>query len=263
MAEATLFVSTIAPDAKPTAIYLDREQLGAGRAVRVDADAPNAVPQVSCGQVARSQWAVIANPDTDAERADGEVGEIWLHSDNIGKGYWGREHETELAFRNKLQSPLEHGSHAEGSAAGGLWFRTGDLGVYLDGELYITGRVKDLVIVDGRNHYPQDIEATVAEASTAVRSGFVAVFSVPANEVPGAATEDTCERLVIVAERAAGSGRAEQAPVAAAIRAAVSRRHTLAVADLRLVAAGAIPRTTSGKLARRACRAEYIAGVFG
>jgi acyl-CoA synthetase (AMP-forming)/AMP-acid ligase II len=263
MAEATLFVSTIAPDAKPTAIYLDREQLGAGRAVRVDADAPNAVPQVSCGQVARSQWAVIANPDTDAERADGEVGEIWLHGDNIGQGYWGREHETELAFRNKLQSPLEHGSHAEGSAAGGLWFRTGDLGVYLDGELYITGRVKDLVIVDGRNHYPQDIEATVAEASTAVRSGFVAVFSVPANEVPGAGTEDTGERLVIIAERAAGSGRAEQAPVAQAIRAAVSRRHTLAVADLRLVAAGAIPRTTSGKLARRACRADYIAGLFG
>jgi acyl-CoA synthetase (AMP-forming)/AMP-acid ligase II len=263
MAEATLFVSTIAPDAKPTAIYLDREQLGAGRAVRVDADAPNAVPQVSCGQVARSQWAVIANPDTDAERADGEVGEIWLHGDNIGQGYWGREHETELAFRNKLQSTLEHGSHAEGSAAGGLWFRTGDLGVYLDGELYITGRVKDLVIVDGRNHYPQDIEATVAEASTAVRSGFVAVFSVPANEVPGAGTEDTGERLVIIAERAAGSGRAEQAPVAQAIRAAVSRRHTLAVADLRLVAAGAIPRTTSGKLARRACRADYIAGLFG
>lgn len=251
MAEATLFVSTIAPDARPSAVYLDREQLGAGRAIKVAADAPNAVAQVSCGQVARSQWAVIVNPDTEAELPDGEVGEIWLHGDNVGRGYWGRAQETELAFRNKLQSRLEDGSRAEGSAVGGTWFRTGDLGVYLDGELYITGRIKDMVIVDGRNHYPQDLEATAAEASTAVRSGFVAAFSVPG---------DAGERLVIVAERAAGAGRTDPEPVKEAIRAAISRRHALPVADIKLVAAGAIPRTTSGKLARRACREEYLAG---
>jgi acyl-CoA synthetase (AMP-forming)/AMP-acid ligase II len=255
MAEATLFVSTIAPDARPSAVYLDREQLGEGRALRVAPDAPNAVAQVSCGQVARSQWAVIVDPGTEAELPDDAVGEIWLHGDNVGAGYWGRQHETELAFRNKLQSRLEQGSHAEGSAVGGSWFRTGDLGVYLDGELYITGRIKDLVIVDGRNHYPQDLEATTSEASPAVRSGFVAAFSVPGEG-------DTGERLVIVAERAAGAGRADQAPIADAIRAAISRRHALPVADVRLVAAGAIPRTTSGKLARRACRAEYLAGAF-
>ncbi len=260
MAEATLFVSTIDPAAQPTAVYLDREQLGGGHAVRVAQDAVNAVAQVSCGRVARSQWAVIVNPDTEAESPDGEVGEIWLHGDNVGRGYWGRARETELAFRNKLQSRLAEGSHAEGSAVGGTWFRTGDLGVYLDGELYITGRIKDLVIVDGRNHYPQDIEATTAEASPAVRSGFVAAFSVPANELPGAMTDDATERLVIVAERAAGAGRTDPAPVVEAIRAAVSRRHALPVAEVRLVAAGAIPRTTSGKLARRACRAEYLAG---
>ena len=260
MAEATLFVSTIDPAAQPTAVYLDREQLGGGHAVRVGQDAVNAVAQVSCGRVARSQWAVIVNPDTEAELPDGEVGEIWLHGDNVGRGYWGRARETELAFRNKLQSRLAEGSHAEGSAVGGTWFRTGDLGAYLDGELYITGRIKDLVIVDGRNHYPQDIEATTAEASPAVRSGFVAAFSVPANELPGAATDDATERLVIVAERAAGAGRTDPAPVVEAIRAAVSRRHALPVAEVRLVAAGAIPRTTSGKLARRACRTEYLAG---
>jgi acyl-CoA synthetase (AMP-forming)/AMP-acid ligase II len=135
------------------------------------------------------------------------------------------------------------------------WFRTGDLGAYLDGQLYITGRIKDLVIIDGRNHYPQDIEATVAEASAAVRTGFVAAFSVPAENAAG-------ERLVIVAERAPGAGKAEPGPIVEAIRAAVSRRHALAVADIRLVAAGAIPRTTSGKLARRACRAEYRAGTL-
>jgi acyl-CoA synthetase (AMP-forming)/AMP-acid ligase II len=254
MAEATLFVSTIDPDAEPSAVYLDREQLGAGRAVRVAPDAPNAVAQVSCGRVARSQWAVIVDPDTEVELSDGEVGEIWLHGDNVGRGYWGRASETEQAFRNKLQSRLANASHADGSPVEATWFKTGDLGLYLDNELYITGRIKDLVIVDGRNHYPQDIEATAAEASSVVRAGFVTAFSVQ---------PDTSERLVIVAERAPGAGKADPAPVADAIRAAVSRRHGLPVADVLLVAAGAIPRTTSGKLARQACRAEYLAGVLG
>jgi len=194
------------------------------------------------------------------------VGEIWLHGDNIGRGYWGRERETELSFHNKLQMRLDRGSHAEGVAVDATWFRTGDMGVYLDGELYITGRIKDLVIIDGRNHYPQDIEATVADASPSVRAGFVAAFSVPAAELPrsaGATDSGVGERLVIVAERGPGSGKADPGPIIEAIRAAVSRHHALAVADVRLVAAGAIPRTTSGKLARRACRAEYLAGVLG
>ena len=254
MAEATLFVSTTDAHARPTAVYLDRAELGAGRAVEVPADQPGAVAQVSCGTVARSQWAVIVDAQTDSELPDGHVGEIWLHGDNIGHGYWRRTEETELTFQNKLQSRLQYHSHAEGSAESGLWLRTGDLGVYHDGQLYITGRVKDLIIVDGRNHYPQDIEATVAEAATAVRAGYVAAFPVPA--------EDGREAVVIVAERAAGAGRAEAAPIVEAIRAAVSRRHAVPIADVKLVAAGTIPRTTSGKLARRACRARYLDGTL-
>lgn len=250
MAEATLFVSTVGPRARAEAVYLDREQLGAGRAVQVPSDSPSAVAQVSCGQVARSQWAVIVDPDTDAELPDGRVGEIWLHGDNVGLGYWGREHETELSFRNKLQSRLEYGSHAEGAPVSGFWFRTGDLGMYLDGRLYITGRIKDMIIVDGRNHYPQDVEATVSAVSAAVRGGYVAAFAVPG------------ERLAIVAERAPGSGRTDPEPVQQAIRAVVSRRHGLPVHDVKLVAAGSIPRTTSGKLARRACREQYLAGAY-
>ncbi|MEE6177337.1 fatty acyl-AMP ligase [Mycobacterium sp. 050134] len=254
IAEATLFVATIAPAAEPSVAHLDREELGAGRAVRVAADAPNAVAQVSCGRVARSLWAVIVDPATETELPDGHVGEIWLQGENVGRGYWGLPEETQLAFGAKLQARLEQGSHAEGSSVARTWLRTGDLGFYLDGELYVAGRVADLVTIDGRNHYPQDIEATAAQASPMVRRGYVTAFSVPAAAGDG---------LVIVAERAAGTSRDDPAPAIEAIRAAVGQQHGVPVSDVLFLPAGAIPRTTSGKLARRACRAQYLAGKLG
>ncbi len=269
IAEATLMVATIDHDAETTVVYLDREQLGAGRAVRVAADAPNAVVHVSCGHVARSLWAVIVNPDTGTELPDGEVGEVWLQGNNVGRGYWGRPEETRLTFGAKLQSTLPEGSHAGGSAIESTWLRTGDLGVYLDGELYITGRIADLVVINGRSHYPQDIEATAAQASPTVRRGYVAAFAVPVNEVTGSNYADTSNteasnpQLVIIAERAAGTSRADPQPAIEAIRAAVLDRHGLSVSEVRVLPAGAIPRTTSGKLARRACRAQYLSGVLG
>lgn len=250
IAEATLFVATIEPAAQAAAAHLDRRELGAGRAVRVDAGDPEAVPHVSCGQVARSQWAVIVDPDSGAELPDGSVGEIWLYGDNITGGYFGRPEQTRATFGARLASRLAQSSHVEGVAAAGDWLRTGDLGVYLDGELYVTGRIADRVIIDGFCHYPQDIEATVAEASPMVRHGYAVAFC----------TDD--ERLVIVAERATGTGRADPAPAIAAIAAAVARRHGLDVADVRLLPAGAIPRTTSGKLGRRACRTQYLCGAL-
>jgi fatty-acyl-CoA synthase len=258
IAEATLMVATIEPGAEATAVYLDRDQLGAGHAVRVAPDAPNAMAQVSCGQVARSLWAVIVDPDTDSELPDGEVGEIWLQGNNVGRGYWGRPEETRLAFGAKLQSVLPEHSPADGSNTGGTWLRTGDLGVYLDGELYVTGRIADLVTIDARHHYPHDIEATVAEASPMVRRGYVTAFAVPDHD-----SGDAGQQLVIVAERAAGTSRADPQPAIEAIRAAVVRRHGLSASDVRFLPAGAIPRTTSGKLARRACRAQYLSGTLG
>ncbi|ACC41275.1 nitrate ABC transporter substrate-binding protein [Mycobacterium marinum] len=266
IAEATLLVATIDHAAEPTVVYLDREQLGAGHAVRVAADAPNAVLQVSCGRVARSLWAVIVDPDTGTELRDGEVGEIWLQGNNVGRGYWGRPEDTERVFGAKLQSQLDEASHAAGAAVDGTWLRTGDLGVYLDGELYVTGRIADLIVIDGHNHYPQDIEATVAEASPMVRRGYVTAFAAPANELPTAQDSDshnTSPQLVVIAERAAGTSRDDPQPAIEAIRAAVANRHGLAVAEVRLLPAGAIPRTTSGKLARRACRGQYLGGVLG
>ena len=255
IAEATLFVATIDPSAEASVAYLDREQLSTGHAVRIEADSPKAVPQVSCGRIARSLWAVIVDPDTGSELPDGDIGEIWLQGDNVGRGYWGLPDETRRAFGATLQSRPERGGHADGSNAGGNWLRTGDLGVYLDGELYVTGRIADLVTIAGRNHYPQDIEATVAEASPMVRRGYVAAFSVP--------SAGGGQQLVVIAERAAGTSRTDPQPAIEAIGNAVARRHGVTVSEVRFLPAGAIPRTTSGKLARRACRAQYLTGTLG
>ena len=264
MAEATLFVSATRRDDPARVVYADRTQLNAGRLVEVDPDADNAVAQVSCGYVARSQWAVVVDA-AGAELPDRHVGEIWLHGENMGIGYWARPEETEATFRNILGARQSVGSHAEGAPPQAQWMRTGDYGVYHDGELYITGRVKDLVIVDGRNHYPQDLEMSAQESSTALRPGFVAAFSVDGAELPAEATgpkEPGSEHLVIVAERGSGAAKLDSAPVIEAVRAAISARHGVTVRDLLLVPAGSIPRTSSGKIARRACKAAYLTGTL-
>ncbi len=263
MAEATLFVSATRRDDEAKVVYVDRGELNAGRMVEVDENAEGAVAQVSCGYVARSQWAVIVDPETGAERPDGEVGEIWLHGENMGIGYWGRPEETDATFHNRLTA-RQSDSHAEGTAPEAKWMRTGDFGVYYDNELYITGRVKDLVIVDGRNHYPQDLEMSAQESSTALRPGFVAAFSVGANEVTESGLEGASgsEHLVIVAERGSGAAKIEPEPIAETVRAAIAKRHGVTVRDLLLVPAGSIPRTSSGKIARRACKAAYLEGTL-
>jgi fatty acid CoA ligase FadD32 len=270
LAEATLFVSTTPKDEKPKIIQVDRDALNKGSFVEVAADAPNAVPQVSAGKVGVDEWAAIVDADSATELPDGQVGEIWLHGNNLGAGYWGKEEESAQTFRNILKSRIQE-SHAQGAADDGLWVRTGDYGTYHDGHLYIAGRIKDLVIIDGRNHYPQDLESTAQESTKALRIGYVAAFSVPANELPQAVfnnphaglkfdSEDTSEQLVIVGERAAGSHKLDYEPIADDIRAAIAVGHGVTVRDVLLVSAGAIPRTSSGKIGRRACRAAYLDG---
>lgn len=276
MAEATLFVSATQRNNEAKVIYVDRDELNAGHMKIVDQHAPNAVAQVSCGQVALSQWAAIVDAaDYDetgeaVEKADGEVGEIWLHGLNIGAGYWNKPDESDATFHNTISTPLAEGSHTEGAPADAQWMRTGDYGVWLDGELYITGRVKDLVIVDGRNHYPQDLEFSAQEASPALRPGFIAAFAVPANQLPGVVFEnaasglkfdadDASEQLVIVAERGPGK-KTDPQEIADTVRAALAQRHGVMARDVLLVPAGSIPRTSSGKIARRATKAAYIDG---
>ncbi|WP_405491107.1 hypothetical protein [Nocardia sp. NBC_00511] len=127
-AEATVFVSAPLAASPAEIEYVDRDQLGDGRLVRVLIDAESAVAQVSCGYMARSQWAAIVNPDTGAERPDGTVGEIWPHGDNIGSGYRNRPEESARTFGNTLTAALPRESAAEGVPPHGTWPRTSDFG---------------------------------------------------------------------------------------------------------------------------------------
>jgi fatty acid CoA ligase FadD32 len=242
-------------------IHVDREELSNDRFRIVAEDAPSAVAQVSSGAVAIDQWAAIVDSDTGTEQLDGHIGEIWLHGNNIGAGYWSKERDSEQAFNNTLTTRITP-SHAEGVADDGRWLRTGDYGTYLEGELYVTGRVKDMVIIDGRNHYPQDLEYTAQETSPALRAGYVAAFSVPANQLPTQASEldDSSEQLVIVGERTPGAHKTDIGSVIDDIRAAIAVRHGLTARDVLLVPAGSIPRTSSGKVGHAACRAAYLDG---
>ncbi|TFV55113.1 fatty-acid--CoA ligase [Mycobacterium sp. PS03-16] len=270
LAEATLFVSTTPISAEPRIAYVDRDELNNHRFVEVAEDSPKAVAQAGAGKIGIAEWAVIVDHETATELPDGQIGEIWISGQNMGTGYWGKPEQTRETFQNTLKSRTEP-SHAEGATDDATWVRTGDLGAYHDGELFITGRVKDLVIIDGRNHYPQDLEYSAQEATKALRTGFVAAFSVPANQLPDEVFEDshaglkrnpddTSEQLVIVGERAPGAHKLDMGPIADDIRAAIAVRHGVTVRDVLLTPAGAIPRTSSGKIGRRACRSAYLDG---
>ncbi len=270
LAEATLFVSSTHIDDSPKIISVDRELLNNHRFVEVPPDSEKAVAQASAGVVGVAEWAVIVDAESASELPDGQIGEIWISGQNMGTGYWGKPEETISTFQNILKSRTNP-SHAQGAADDATWVRTGDYGAFHDGELYITGRVKDLVIIDGRNHYPQDLEYSAQESTKALRTGFVAAFSVPANQLPDEVfadahagikrdPDDSSEQLVIVGERAPGAHKLDMGPIADDIRAAIAVRHGVTVRDVLLTPAGAIPRTSSGKIGRRACRAAYLDG---
>ncbi|MCZ8381877.1 long-chain-fatty-acid--AMP ligase FadD32 [Mycobacterium sp. CPCC 205372] len=272
LAEATLFVSTTPANEPPKIVTVDRDELNNHRFVEVAPDSPKAVPQASAGKVGVAEWAVIVDHDTATELPDGQIGEIWISGQNMGTGYWGKPEESVATFQNLLKSRTEP-SHASGAPDDATWVRTGDYGAFYEGDLYITGRVKDLVIIDGRNHYPQDLEYSAQESTKALRTGFVAAFSVPANQLPDEVfadahaglkrdPDDSSEQLVIVGERAPGAHKLDMAPIADDIRAAIAVRHGVTVRDVLLTPAGAIPRTSSGKIGRRACRAAYLDGTL-
>lgn len=255
LAEATVFVSAHRPGQPLRRYALDREALAAGKALPAASDDPAAVLLAACGEPV-GQSVRIVDPATADLLPAGEVGEIWVQGPNIGRGYAGCESQTRETF------------HARLGRLPGHWLRTGDLGTMLDGQLLVTGRLKDLIIVDGRNHYPQDVEASAQAAHRAIRPDRLAAFAVPAGHVPGggaaAGATIAAERAVVVAEHARGlSPQArDRKEVTAAVRAAVSARHGLRLADILLVPPGAVPRTSSGKVSRTLTRSRYLDGFY-
>ncbi|GAB3947094.1 FadD32-like long-chain-fatty-acid--AMP ligase [Corynebacterium tapiri] len=248
LAEASLMVTTPQTPNRPLIKHFDRAELEAGRATEVAAGADNAVPYIANGQVVRPQALTIVDPETKAEVVDGVVGEIWAHGQNIAAGYLDRPEDTAKTFNQTLGERLADGTRAAGAPDEG-WLATGDLGSIIDGELYITGRLKDLIVIAGRNHYPQDIEATVQEASEHVRADSVAAFAVPGEDV---------EKLVILLERADSADPSGDQEAIEDIRAAVNRVHGVNTHDIRVQAPMSIARSSSGKIARRVNQKAYL-----
>ncbi len=244
LAEATLYVASTPPGQPAGAVRFDAEKLSAGHAKRCESDA--GVEIVSIG-APRASTLRIVDRETRIEKPAGKIGEIWLHGENVAAGYWRNQEASRHTFGGQLVDP------SPGTPVG-PWLRTGDLGVMSDGELFIVGRIKDLLIVDGRNHYPDDIEATIQE----ITGGRAAAISVP---------DDQSERLVAIAEVKKRGSSDEEAlhklrSVKREVASAVSKSHSVRVADLVLVPPGSIPITTSGKVRRSACAERYLQQEF-
>ena len=235
MAEATLYMAAPPIEDKLRTARFDLQQLAAGRAQRCS---DGGTELVSYGPPKAYPMRIV-DPETGLEKADGDIGEIWTRGENVAQGYWRKPELTTELFRARINQP------SEGTIAG-PWLRTGDLGAISDGELFIMGRRKDLLIVDGRNHYPEDIEATIRE----ITGGRVAAIAVMA---------DTSENLVAIVE-------VKPAPQLDSVKHEVSdavwKWHNLRVDDLVLVSPGSIPITTSGKIRRSSCKELYRDGEF-
>jgi acyl-CoA synthetase (AMP-forming)/AMP-acid ligase II len=216
LAEATLLVSAGTPGAGVERLAPD----AAGRA------------RIDCGRAGEGERIEIVDPETGAPLAEGQVGEIAVSGPNVASGYWNRPEESAQLIRDR--------------ADGTRWLRTGDLGFVRAGRLAVTGRLKDLLIIRGQNHHPEDVEQTVRSAHPSLAAG--AAFSVDAGNG---------EELVLVQELERGA--ALEAGIAQAVAAAVADRHGLGVRELVLIRPLTLPRTANGKVQRARCRETYLA----
>ncbi|MGH3633356.1 MAG: AMP-binding protein, partial [Mycobacterium sp.] len=246
LAEATVYVASADRGRPPKTVRFDYEKLSSGHAKPCENEAVGSTELIGHG-TSRSTTLRIVDPEARSENSAGKVGEIWVYGENVSKGYWQKPKETERTFGASLVNPSP-------GTPGGPWLRTGDLGVISDGELFIIGRIKDLLIVDGSNHYPDDIEATIQE----ITGGRVAAISVP---------NDRTEQLVAIIEVKKRGESAEEheqklCSMKREVTSAISNIHRLRVADLVFVAPGSIPITTSGKIRRSACAERYSQDEF-
>lgn len=238
LAEATLYVASPPISETVRTARFDLPQLAAGVAARCGDEQESGTQLVSYGPP-QAYPVRIVDPETCLEVPAGTIGEIWTQGDNVALGYWRKPELTTQVFRGRINNP------SEGTPAG-PWLRTGDLGSMSDGELFIMGRLKDLLIVDGRNHYPEDIEATIRE----ITGGRVAAIAVE---------DETSENLVAIVEMKSSP---ELDSVKHEVASAVWKSHNLRMGDLVLVSPGSIPITTSGKIRRSSCAEIYREGEF-
>lgn len=240
MAEATLIISGGDPAAAPLVRSVDAGDLARGRVRRAPTGSDGAKQLVASGHPLVDTRVAIVDPDTRLPCAEGGIGEVWLANRSVAHGYWEKEAETAETFQARLPD------------GEGPFLRTGDLGFLDDGELWITGRLKDLIIVLGRNHYPEDVESTVQACHASLRPGCGAAFGV---EIDGE------ERVVVVQEvDETRLGELRLADLATAVRRAVARHHQVHLHDLALIRPRTLPKTSSGKLRRRDTRALFLAG---
>jgi len=238
MAETTLIVTGSYARKPPVVRAFDGKALDAKQVVPMEVGQPGARSLVGCGRVLPEEKVVIVNPETAEQLPDDQIGEIWVQSPSVAQGYWNKPDDTKKTFHARLRGTAE-----------GPFLRTGDLGFLDDGQLFITGRLKDLIIVRGVNRYPQDIEMTVEKASNKINAGEVAAF---AADLAGR------ERLIVVAE-VERVRRDDWSDVIAAVRRDVTAEHDLPPDAVVLVRFGTIPKTSSGKIQRHACREEFLA----
>jgi acyl-CoA synthetase (AMP-forming)/AMP-acid ligase II len=240
LAEATLMVSSAPGATEPVETTVDANALEQRRVVAAAPDAPTARTLVSSGRTMLDTQVRIVQPDTATLCPPDEVGEIWVAGPTVAQGYWQRPRESEQLFH----------AHLADSGAG-PFLRTGDLGFVQDGELFVTGRLKDLIIIGGRNIYPEDLERTAEQSHPLLRPSCCAAFSV---EVDG-------EERVIIAQEVERRYRDTDADeVRRAIRRAVMEQNDVRLYAVLLLRAGRIPKTSSGKIQRHACHDSYLAG---
>ncbi|MBH8561393.1 fatty acyl-AMP ligase [Nostoc sp. CENA67] len=239
MAEATLFITGGLKNDPPVLYPVDGAALEENRVVGVAKPKEGTKVIVSCGQTWLDEKIAIADPTTLTKCPDGKVGEIWVHGTSVAAGYWQRPEQTQETFQAYLTDTRE-----------GPFLRTGDLGFLQDGELFITGRLKDVIIIRGQNHYPQDIELTVQKSHPALRPNCGAAFTI---EQKGQ------QRLVIVQEvERVYLRRLNVAEVVGNITEAVAANHGLQVYATVLIRPGSIPKTSSGKIQRQACKRGFL-----
>jgi amino acid adenylation domain-containing protein len=240
MAEATLIITGAECEQRPVVLAVDANELESNRVVPVPDDFASARHLVASGRVLPDQQVVIVDPHSRKPLSNGLVGEIWVESDSVAVGYWNNEEETRRAFHGRLVNNDQR-----------RFLRTGDLGFFHDDQLFVTGRTQDLIIINGRNLYPHDIESVAERAHGANRVGGVVAFSID---------QENSEQLVIVQELERGYRNHNVHEITAAIRKDVFEVLDVAAHAILLLKPGKLPKTSSGKVQRRECREQYLAG---